>query len=104
VQALNKISDVISKTNKVWKVFVNELDGDIGYFSDIVAVRNSKKSHAFLSICNTKAAFENLEILEGNLGRLNKSCRTLAETVSWRAISYFVIPLSFREDVLLTNV
>ena len=93
IQVLNQISGVISKTNKAWKVFINELDGDVGYFSDIIAVRNSTKSHAFLSICNTKAAFETLAILEDNLGLLDKSCRTLAERVSWRALLYFVTPL-----------
>jgi hypothetical protein len=93
IQVLNQISGVISKTNKAWKVFVNELDGDVGYFSDIMTVRNSTKSHAFLSICNTKAAFEALAILEDNLGLLEKSCRTLADTVSWRALLYFVTPL-----------
>jgi hypothetical protein len=93
MQVLNQISGVISKTNKAWKVFVNELDGDVGYFSDIVAVRNSTKSHAFLSICNTKAAFETLAVLEDNLGLLDKSCRTLADTVSWRALLYFATPL-----------
>jgi hypothetical protein len=93
LQVLNQISSVISKTNQAWKIFVNELDGDIGYFSDIMAVRNSTKSHAFRSICNTKAEFETLAILEDNLGLLDKSCRTLAKNVSWKALLYLVTPL-----------
>jgi hypothetical protein len=91
MQVLNQLSGVISKTNKAWKVFVNELDGDIGYFSDILAVGNSAQSRAHLSFCATKVAFEDLETLEDKLDLLDKSCSTLAKTVSWSTLSYFVI-------------
>ena len=98
MQVLNQLSGVISKTNKAWKAFVNELDGDIGYFSEILAVGKRAQSRAILSFCATKVAFETLTTLEDELNRLDKSCSTLAKTVSWSALSYFVIPFSFWEE------
>jgi hypothetical protein len=67
----------------------DESDGDIGYFSDILVIRNS--SRALLSLNVTKMAFEMLKTLQEKLDRLDKSCGTLAKTVSWSPFSDVVI-------------
>ena len=82
-------------------MFFSESDGDIGCFSDIVVVWNDPQSRALLSLNATKAAFETLETLGGGLDPLDKSCSTLAKTVSGGTFSDFVIPSS-RKEVLLT--
>jgi hypothetical protein len=80
---LNRLSGVISKTNKAWERFISESDGDIGYFSDIVVIRNGPQSRAFQSLNATKVAFETLETLKEKLDLLDNSCSTLAKNVSW---------------------
>jgi hypothetical protein len=90
---LNQLSGVLSQINRAWEGFFNESDGDIGYFSDILVIRNS--SRGLLSLNVTKVAFETLETLQEKLDRLDKSCSTLAETVSWipfRILLSFSLP------------
>jgi hypothetical protein len=83
---LNQLSGVISKINRAWERFFSESDGDIGYFSDILVHRN--RSRALFSLNVSKVAFETLETLKEKLDLLDKSCSTLAKTVSWNIYIY----------------
>jgi len=76
-------------------VFFSESDGDIGYFSDILVIRNS--SRALLSLNFTKMAFETLRMLQEKLDGLDKSCGNLAKSVSRSPFSDVAILLSTLE-------
>jgi hypothetical protein len=87
---------VLTKINRAWEGFFSESDGDIGYFSDILVIRNS--SRALLSLNFIKMGFETLKTLQEKLDGLDKSCGNLAKSVSWIPFSDVAILLSSLEE------
>jgi hypothetical protein len=81
MRLLRRLINTLSKYIEAWESF-SGCEGDLGYFSDIMAAMDQSSGQARLSIEVIKQAFVTLQHRKQELSRLEDLCKNSAQIVS----------------------
>lgn len=94
IRLLRRLIDILSEYNEAWEGF-SGYDGDLGYFSDIVATEDLSSERARLSIEIIRQAFVKLQQRKRELIHLEDWCKNSAQIVSQIQVFHTAFSRSF---------